>query len=95
MPAGQENAMAEDEDWHLDKKVPISIIIALVLQTFGFVAIGSAWKAEVESRLAVVEKQVDERKNQGDRLIVLEEQLRFIKESLTRIEVRLGEGGAQ
>jgi len=43
--------MAEDEDWHLDKKVPISIIIALVLQTFGFVAIGSAWKAGVESRL--------------------------------------------
>ena len=87
--------MADREEWHLDKKVPISIIIALVLQTFGFVAIGSAWKAEVESRLAVVEKQVDERKNQGDRLIVLEEQLRFIKESLTRIEVRLGDGGAQ
>ena len=87
--------MADREEWHLDKKVPISIIIALVLQTFGFVAIGSAWKAEVESRLAVVEKQVDERKNQGDRLIVLEEQLRFIKESLTRIEVRLGEGGTQ
>ena len=87
--------MADREEWHLDKKVPISIIIALVLQTFGFVAIGSAWKAEVESRLAVVEKQVDERKNQGDRLIVIEEQLRFIKESLTRIEVRLGDGGAQ
>ena len=87
--------MADREEWHLDKKVPISIIIALVLQTFGFVAIGSAWKAEVESRLAVVEKQVDELKNQGDRLIVLEEQLRFIKESLTRIEVRLGDGGAQ
>ena len=87
--------MAEREDWHLDKRVPITIIGALLLQTFGFVAIGSAWKAEVESRLTAVEKQVDERKNQGDRLIVLEEQLRFIKESLTRIEVRLGEGGAQ
>ena len=87
--------MPETEEWHLDKKVPISIIAALLLQTFGFVAIGSAWKAEVESRLTAVEKQVDERKNQGDRLIVLEEQLRFIKESLTRIEVRLGEGGAQ
>ena len=58
-------------------------------------AIGSAWKAEVESRLTAVEKQVDERKNQGDRILVVEEQLRFIKESLTRIEVRLGEGSAQ
>ena len=87
--------MAEREDWHLDKRVPITIIGALLLQTFGFVAIGSAWKAEVESRLSAVEKQVDERKNQGDRILVVEEQLRFIKESLTRIEVRLGEGSAQ
>lgn len=87
--------MADSEDWHLDKKVPISIIAALLLQTFGFVAIGSAWKAEVESRLTAVEKQVDERKNQGDRIIVVEEQLRFIKESLTRIEARLGEGPPQ
>jgi hypothetical protein len=31
----------------------------------------------------VVEKHVEERKGQGDRLMVLEEQLRFIKESLT------------
>ena len=87
--------MAEREDWHLDKRVPITIIGALLLQTFGFVAIGSAWKAEVESRLTAVEKQVDERKNQGERIIVVEEQLRFIKESLTRIEVRLGEGSAK
>ncbi len=86
--------MAETEDWHLDKKVPISIIAALLLKTFGFVAIGSAWKAEVESRFSVVEKQVDERKNQGERIIVVEEQLRFIKESLARIEARLGEGNA-
>lgn len=86
--------MAEREDWHLDKRVPITIIGALLLQTFGFVAIGSAWKAEVESRLTAVEKQVDERKNQGDRILVVEEQLRFIKESLTRIEARLGEGSA-
>lgn len=87
--------MAEREDWHLDKRVPITIIGALLLQTFGFVAIGSAWKAEVESRLTAVEKQVDERKNQGDRILVVEEQLHFIKESLSRIEARLGERSVQ
>lgn len=82
--------MDESEQWHLDKKVPISIIVALVLQTLGFVAIGSAWKADVDSRISALEKQSDERKGQGDRLLILEQQIRYIKESVDRIERTLG-----
>lgn len=77
------------EQWHLDKKVPLAIIVAIVVQTLTFVAVGASWQANVENRLGALEKQSDERKGQGDRLIVVEEQLRYIKESLSRIETKL------
>lgn len=77
------------EQWHLDKKVPLGIIIALIVQTITFFSIASSWKASVDGRLGSLEKSLDENDSQGDRIIILEQQLKFIVESLTRIEVKL------
>lgn len=78
------------EQWHLDKRVPVTIIVALLLQTMGFVYVGTTWKTETDFRLANLENQNEERKSQEGRIIVMEQQLRYITESLGRIERRLG-----
>ena len=77
------------EEWHLDKKVPISIIVALALQTLGFIYFGTAWKTEVDFRVTNLERLNEERKSQEGRIITMEQQLRYITDSLGRIEAKL------
>lgn len=78
-----------DETWHLDKRVPISIIAAIVAQTLTFVYVGTTWKVEIEQRVSTLEKSDNDRKGFESRLIVLEQQLKFISDSLGRIEKKL------
>ena len=80
--------MAEEE-WHLDKKVPVGIIVALGLQTLAFIYIGTAWKTEVDFRVNNLERLNEERKSQEGRIITMEQQLRYITDSLGRIEAKL------
>lgn len=81
------------EEWHLDKKVPIGIILALVLQTISFFVIATSWKTTVDGRLGRLEEIVSDNKSQGDRIIILEQQLKFIADSLKRIEDKLAIDG--
>lgn len=80
---------ARREQWHLDKRVPIGIIFALVVQTITFFVIATSWKTTVDGRLGRLEEIVSDNKSQGDRIIILEQQLTFIAASLKRIEDRL------
>lgn len=82
-------ATAQQDEWHLDKKVPIGIILALVIQTISFFVVATSWKTSVDGRLVRLEEIVSDNKSQGDRIIVLEQQLKFIADSLTRIEKKL------
>jgi hypothetical protein len=79
----------QKEEWHLDKKVPIGIIIALVIQTIAFFTVATAWKTTVDNRIGRLEEIVANNSNQGERIIILEQQLKFIVESLNRIEQKL------
>lgn len=74
------------EEWHLDKKVPISIIIAIVCQTLIFVYVGTAWKADVENRLTSLEKSQISAANYGDRILILEQGVLRIREDLAEIK---------
>lgn len=78
---------SHDKHWHLDKKVPVTIIFAIVIQTLGFIWIGSAWKADVDARLKQLETSDTERKPQEARLIRVEEKLLALTESSKRIEI--------
>ena len=42
----------EDGAWHLDKKVPISLIAAILVQTFGF----GVWAENLNQRLSELER---------------------------------------
>ncbi len=82
-------SIARLEAWHLDKKVPIAIIFALIIQTVTFISIAASWKTAVESRLEYLEKSDDDRSKQGDRILILEQKFSFIVDSLGRIEKKL------
>lgn len=45
-----------DRAWHLDKRVPLGILLALALQTMTLVAIASSWRASTDERLATLEE---------------------------------------
>ncbi len=45
-----------DTQWHLDKRVPIAIVTALIVQTLSVVAVVTDWKASTEARLAALER---------------------------------------
>lgn len=74
------------EEWHLDKKVPISIIIALFLQTIVFVYVGTTWKADTDSRISALEKSENSRDSHENRLVVLEQQFQYIRTDLAEIK---------
>ena len=74
------------EQWHLDKKVPISIIAAIVCQTLFFVYIGTAWKASVENRLHSLEKSQDGTSNHETRIVVIEQGMLRIRDDLSEIK---------
>lgn len=85
------------DQWHLDRRVPISIIIALALQTITFVYLGTTWKADIDHRIGSLEKgevarialegRLDTiRTTSAERLTALETKFEFIQQSLNRIE---------
>lgn len=74
------------DEWHLDKKVPISIIGAIVAQTLIVVSIGTAWKADVENRLQALEKEQDGISSHETRIVVLEQGMLRIRDDLSEIK---------
>lgn len=81
----------ENEGWHLDKKVPIAIIFALVGQTLFFTYWGSTWKSETDSRLLSLEKYQDATSGQDRRITILEQQFGYIREDLAEIKAQQAE----
>lgn len=76
---GEDESMKEG--WHLDKKVPLSIIIALLIQTASLVM----WGSKLDMRVAAVENKT------ADQQVVIEamrDNQTSLKVSLTRIEER-------
>lgn len=76
-----EEAATMKEGWHLDKKVPLSIILALMVQTGALVM----WGAKLDMRVAAVEVKA------ADQQVVIEamrDSQTGLKVSLTRIEER-------
>lgn len=94
------SAKNNHEGWHLDRRMPITIILAVVMQTIVAIYIGTTWKTEIDYRLRNVERHIEERRSQEPRIITMEQQLRYLVESMRRIETLLdnrrnGEGRAQ
>lgn len=92
--AEQPNEKAEP--WHLDKKVPIVIVLALIGQTFVFGGVHAVtqWRiADAERRIEKLEaydnQQTQTERSVADRLARIETALSGVKDTLTRIDTSL------
>jgi hypothetical protein len=81
--------MKSDTEWHLDKRVPLGIILTLVAQTITLVYIGTSWKSDIDHRLTSVEVAQVATAPQERRITILEQQWTFISDTLKRIEVKI------
>jgi hypothetical protein len=72
----------EDRHWHLDRKVPIALILALGAQTSAV----SWWAATLSARVDLLERQVLAIAPQSERIIRLESKVDGIATSLWEIK---------
>lgn len=82
--------MATDDDphersWHLDKRVPIAFIFALLLQT----SAALVWAGSARERMARIDGDVLRVQELAERSARLEEQVSAMRATLERIEVKL------
>ena len=72
----------EDGNWHLDKKVPIALIVAILFQTGGIVW----WGAVTSERLNALERKADIAAPQADRLTRVETRLEAVQDGIAEIK---------
>ncbi|MEZ5945907.1 MAG: hypothetical protein R3C13_08375 [Hyphomonas sp.] len=69
----------------IEKKVTISLIMAILIQTGGALV----WAGAAAQRIAAVETELHERKSISERLVRVEAQLEDVRAQLGRIERRV------
>lgn len=74
--------MKEDEAWHLDKRVPISLIAAILVQSAGFFW----WAATTSEKVSVLKERLDAIAPNSDRLTRVEVKVDSVQQSINRIE---------
>lgn len=89
MTDGGEMQNSENQ-WHLDRKVPLGIILALFVQTITIVYVGTSWKSDVDHRLNDLEKTDASRADNSNRITILEQRFIFIADALKEINDKLG-----
>lgn len=70
------------ERWHVDKKVPIALIIALTAQT----ACAVWWASGINARVDSLERQVSSYASVAERVIRIEGKIDAFKETLNDIK---------
>ena len=58
----------DDRHWHLDKRVPVALIITITMQTVGIVW----WAASLSARVDALEARVNEARENQNRIVRLE-----------------------
>jgi hypothetical protein len=72
----------DDSNWHLDKKVPIALILAMAMQTAGVVW----WGATTSERLSALERKADAAAPQAERLARVETKLEAVQNGISEIK---------
>ena len=76
----------DEGSWHLEKKVPITIIAALLVQT----VVITTWITQkfdgLDNRVANIEKSDDGQQSHESRLVVLEQKFSYIRDDLQEIK---------
>ncbi|MGB5092678.1 MAG: hypothetical protein WBN97_05145 [Parvibaculum sp.] len=80
-----ETEAMEAEGWHLDRRVPIAMIVAIVIQS----GAGLVWAGAASERLGTLESRSIRTDEVVERTARLEEQSTAMRASLDRIEGKL------
>ncbi len=84
-PGGEERTMSDgydDKHWHLDRRVPIALIITIIMQTIGIVW----WATSLSARVETLEHRFAELGTYQARIVRLEEKQNAVYQRLDRIE---------
>lgn len=73
---------ASDSSWHLDRKVPVAIIITILMQTGGIIW----WGATAAERLSALERKVESAAPQAERLTKVETRLEAVQDGISEIK---------
>jgi len=76
----------DDISWHLDKKVPIGLILALLAQTLVITSWGTAKFENIDNRISNLEKSDEGQASHENRIVVLEQQFSYIRSDLAEIK---------
>jgi len=76
----------ENISWHLDKKVPIGLILALLAQTLVITSWGTAKFENIDNRISNLEKSDEGQASHENRIVVLEQQFSYIRSDLAEIK---------
>jgi len=77
-----DNGYKTESRWHLDRRVPLALIMAILIQTAGALT----WAGAATERINQLERQVTEGGDLGERT---EEHSVFMRAALERIERKL------
>lgn len=72
----------DDAKWHLDRRVPLAMILAIIMQTGTFIW----WASSLTERVNTLERERVATAPQGDRLTRVEVKVEGVQTSLDRIE---------
>lgn len=78
-------SIESEKQWHLDKRIPVTLIATLVIQT---VAIG-IWLGTLQARLNYVENALDRRDSDASRLAVVESTVTNLDRTLQEIKLEI------
>ena len=82
-----------DERWHVDRKVPVSLIVTLVLVFGGQSVTALMWASKADARIERLEEaaklSAPQTTAQGDRLTRVEVKLESVLDSVTEIKTLL------
>jgi hypothetical protein len=68
--------------WHLDRRIPIALLLGLVLQSFAI----AWWASDVSARVTMLERHSIATAPQGDRLTRVEVRIEAVQGDVTEIK---------
>ena len=71
--------------WHLDKRVPIALIFAIIFQSITALW----WAANIDNRMLTAERQLSEMHPLTSQIPVIQNDIGYIKAGILRIESKL------
>ena len=81
-----------DTGWHLDRRVPIALILVILTQTAGGAWWAASTSARVDANAKAVVKVDDETQDIPERLARIETQQEYLIETVRRIDRKLDNG---